>query len=259
MSIAEKLQTIAENEQRVYETGYEKGKADSGDAEAAYNNGFEAGKQAELNGFWDSYQKNGDRSNYDYAFANWNADLFKPKYNIQPTACYMMFRGFNSHSPEAVDLVELLKKNGVTLDFSKLTGGFAYVFDNGCNVTRIGICDLRGATALTTSFQGCKAHTIDKIILKDDGSQTMQGSPFTSMVNLRNITFEGVIGVNFNIKNSPLTKESITSIINALSSTVSGKEATFSKQAVNNAFGSSTSEEWLNLIATKSNWTISLV
>ena len=30
MSIAEKLQTIAENEQKVFDAGYEKGKAESG-------------------------------------------------------------------------------------------------------------------------------------------------------------------------------------------------------------------------------------
>jgi hypothetical protein len=40
MSISEKLQTIAENEQRVYNAGYEKGKAEGGNTEEAYNEGY---------------------------------------------------------------------------------------------------------------------------------------------------------------------------------------------------------------------------
>lgn len=63
-----------------------------------------------------------------------------------------------------------------------------------------------------------------------------------------------------------LSKPSITSIINCLSTTTSGLTVTLSKTAVNNAFETSegvadgsTSQEWLNLVATKTNWTISLV
>ena len=62
-----------------------------------------------------------------------------------------------------------------------------------------------------------------------------------------------------------LSKASITSIINALSSTTSGLTVTLSKTAVNTAFETesggadgSTSQEWLALATTKSNWTISL-
>ena len=63
-----------------------------------------------------------------------------------------------------------------------------------------------------------------------------------------------------------LSKESIISIINALSDTTTALTVTLSKTAVNNAFETakgnadgSTSEEWAALIATKQNWTISLV
>jgi hypothetical protein len=66
-----------------------------------------------------------------------------------------------------------------------------------------------------------------------------------------------------------LSKESITSIINALSDSTSGFSVTFSKQAVDNAFGyviddyewfdGTNSAEWKALVATKPNWTINLV
>lgn len=62
MSIAEKLTTVAENQQKVYD----------------------AGKQAEYDRFWDVYQANGTRTNYYQAFQHdfWNDDNFHPKYPI---------------------------------------------------------------------------------------------------------------------------------------------------------------------------------
>lgn len=57
MSIAEKFETIAD---AVYEKG----------------------KQAEYERFWDSYQENGNKRFYGYAFAYWNDEVFKPKYTI---------------------------------------------------------------------------------------------------------------------------------------------------------------------------------
>ena len=76
-------------------------------------------------------------------------------------------------------------------------------------------------------------------------------------IELRNITFSGTIGKDIDFqKSTKLTKASIESIINALSSTASGVTVTFSQIAVNNAFST---DEWNALIATKPNWTISLV
>lgn len=60
MSIAEKLATIAENEQKV----------------------FDAGQQAEYDRFWDAYQEYGERRSYSNAFYTWRAGTFKPKYPI---------------------------------------------------------------------------------------------------------------------------------------------------------------------------------
>ena len=57
-----------------------------------------------------------------------------------------------------------------------------------------------------------------------------------------------------------LTKTSIINVVNALG-TVTGKTLTLSTTAVANAFGSTTAQEWTNLITPKQNtgWTITLV
>lgn len=62
MNIADKLQTIAENEYKVYE----------------------AGQKSVQDEFWDAYQDNGNRRNYMYAFYSegWTDALLKPKYDI---------------------------------------------------------------------------------------------------------------------------------------------------------------------------------
>lgn len=225
MSIAEKLQTIAENEQRVYETGYEKGKAEGGDTEAAYNNGFEKGKQTEQNKIWSRLQSDGAALNYAWMFAysRFSDDTYNPMYDIICSE--------SSGSGQNVFYA------------TKLTDTKVDIYANSLNITGM-------------FYWARNLITIRKLVLYET---TECKNAFTDCAALKNITIEGVIGDNFNISASPLTKESITSIIDALSATVSGKTVTFSETAVNNAFGSSTSEEWLNLIATKSNWTISLV
>ena len=89
---------------------------------------------------------------------------------------------------------------------------------------------------------------------------------FGSCNSLEEITFEGIIGNNINFAPcKKLNKASITSIITHLSSTTSGKTLTLSKTAVNKAFATteggtdgSSSDEWAALIATKTNWTITL-
>ncbi len=75
MSIAEKLITIAENEQRV----------------------FEAGKNTERDEFWEDFQFGGIETNYNYALCGerWTDKTYNPKYPIvakQMVSCFMNSR-----------------------------------------------------------------------------------------------------------------------------------------------------------------------
>ena len=231
MSIAEKLQTIAENEQRVYE----------------------AGKKAEYDEFWDVYQENGNRTNYNTAFAGygWTDETFKPKYDIKPTSANRLF------SYTAItDLKEALEKAGVVLDLSKVTSA-VYLFESG-SLTHIPEINTTSLSDLQYFiYSALNLVTVDKVILKNDGSQTFGAQSFGALLNLEEIRFEGVIGKNgFNMNRSTkLSKASIESIINHLSTTTSGLTVTLSKTAKEAAF---TDEEWEALEQTKKNWTIYL-
>ena len=217
MSIADKLITIAENEQKVYH----------------------AGKQAEYNKFWDIFQENGLRNNYQSVFDGavskcWTDANYNPKYPITIgiiSGGNLMYRNC------------LITDTKVPIIYADgLTGTISTVFSNAGYLKTIPELHVVEGLTYTVAFQNLKA--------------------------LEDLTVTGVIGGDgFNVQWSTLlSKASITSIINALSSTTTGLTVTLSLAAVNTAFETSTganngsaSTAWTTLIATKTNWTISLV
>ena len=154
------------------------------------------------------------------------------------------------------------------LKYSDTSNGevFSDMFYGCSELTTIPQIDTTKGTSFDYMFYGCsKLTTIPQI-------NTSNGEVFNNMFSscsaLTNLTIAGSIntsGMNFRSA-TKLSKASITSVVNALSASASGKSITFSKTAIDSAFETSsgaadgsTSDEWLNLIATKSNWTISLV
>lgn len=239
---------------------------------------YEAGKKAEYDAFWDVYQENGARRGYLGAFSGsgWSKETLKPKYSIGVDATqryngtYMFFH-FNERA-EAVDFVEHYEELGITLDFSNfnyLTNAFSY-----SHISRLGVVDFKKITTTEGSYawngllQGCPyLKTIDKLVFYETNPD-FNNVMFSNCPKLTNITVEGVIAKNgLNLQWSTLlSKASIESIMTALSTTASGMTITFSKAAVNNAFETSSgaadgssSEAWLALINSRTNWTISLV
>ena len=244
MSIADKLTTVAENVPKVYE----------------------AGKKSKYDAFWDTYQRNGLRRDYSYAFygRGWNKDTFKPKYPIffektsneeNPTWA-RMFENFAltvEYMPEKVDF------SNIEIDFSAITDADS-LFKNASVMNLY--CDFSNVTTIYYCFGSPNRGRIDNLTLKVSEKCTNFNYAFYYQ-NITTLIFEdgSVIaanGLNLTWATS-LTKESIVSIINALSATTSGLTVTLSKTAVTNAFGGVDSAEWQALIATKSNWTISLV
>lgn len=225
-----------------------------------YNEGVEQGKKSQYDEFWDEFQREGtlpSRLNYDFAFAGcaWSAEILKPKYDIFPISCANMFTA----NPSKIDLVEHFQKLGVQLYL--VSEGNKYGIFQKAYFTHIGVVGNTHENGNCSSwFDNCiYLVTIDKVIIPKG---TTFSNTFRYCYELVNLIIEGTIDQNgFNVQwSTKLSKASITSIINALSSTTSGLTVTLSLKAVNDAFsGGSTGEEWLNLIATKSNWNISLV
>ena len=196
---------------------------------------YEAGKQAEQDAFWDMFQNGGKRNAYGSAFARWGAEYIRPKYKIIPTDS-------NSASATFENCVNLKKVEAQYFDFSQKAdaasnnAGCYYTF-NGCNnleeIEDIGLLPQRN---YYSAFANCyKLKTIAKMGVSEN--TIFNANTFKSCNLLENLTIDGTIGQNnFNLKDSTkLSKASITSVINALSSTTSGLTVTFSKTAVENA------------------------
>lgn len=229
MSVADKLATIAANEQLVYD----------------------AGKAAQEQAFWDAYQDNGQRKAYSTAFAGegWSNETFKPRHDMAPTQTYMMFR----QSKLSGDLVTLLQGLGITLDFSESTvldSAFYYC----AGLTRLGVINGTSANNFQLTFAYMlKLVTIDKLVLRPAGDQTFSNT-FTSCRALQNITIEGVIGNNISFSDSKLlTHDSIISIISCLQDlTGTGNTRTLTLGATNLA--KLTDAE--KAVATEKGWTL---
>ena len=199
MSIAEKLTTIAENEQKVYD----------------------AGVQSEYDRFWDAFQDNGNRVNYQSAgLYMFTAETFRPKYDIRPTSMHQM--ACNSYWTTTLyieDFVEHCNDCGIVFDISKCTT---------CNSSlgliktrRFGVLDFSSARTeiyMATVFYGNNGYlqTIDEVVSNE--KTAWNTSTFQHATGLINMTVTGVIGKNnFNVSYcTKLTHDSLMSIINCL-------------------------------------------
>lgn len=179
MTMAEKLTTIAENQQKVYDAGYAAGS--SIDYDTAFAEGYTQGEKDAYDAFWDEYQQNGERTQYSYAFAGhgWQDAVFKPKYPLTNiTVADSMFS--NNMYLDYIDC---------DLDFSNCTSN-TYLFNSCITLKRIQSIKFNNAGKNTYLFQNCS--------------------------ELKSITINGTIAFDLSFtKSSKLTIESLTSIINA--------------------------------------------
>lgn len=254
MTIAENLKEIHNNVQKVYDTGYEKGN----------QTGYDAGRNDEWSDFWDAFQDYGKRTRYLGAFSGWTTDAFRPKYDITFPGVRSDLEAHNLFGASKItgSLTEILDKYGVKIDFSNLTT-IHEIFSN-CSFSEITLYAPKAKNGYGPFGWSQKLETIN-LTLSDDFEYS---STFAACHKLKNLTIGNKITKKgFDVQHATeLSKDSIISIINALSDTTTALTVTLSKTAVNNAFETaegnadgSTSEEWAALIATKQNWTISLV
>lgn len=210
----------AEGEKIGYADGYTRGEQD-GYAKGE-TDGVEKGKTAERDEFWKNYQNEGNITQGAYMFAHggWDDDTFEPRYSLlKLTRCDNMF-----NTCKVTDLKAILERQGVVFDFSKCTNiGNAFSY---ADFTALPTISTVSASSLSSLFYYDTAlHTIEKLILKDDGSQSFS-STFGSCKALANIVIEGKIGNNINFSPCPLTHDSLMSIINHLATVSTTKTLT---------------------------------
>lgn len=216
MSIADKLTAVAENEQKVYDAGFKAGQAEGGDTDTAYTEGVTEGKKVQNEEFWSNFVSG--RGDLSYCFYGWNGSAFYPSVNFTPSESSRMFYYFNWSEAEPINLKERLEQCGVTIDFSK-SRGVAYMFGNS-KISHIPELKFLNVTKLEGVLNNSEwIETVDKIVLKEDGSNTFTETTFNAK-NLKNITFEGTIGTSVTFQHcTKLSAESYHSIIKGCSKT----------------------------------------
>lgn len=160
MNIANKLTTIAENVPKVYASGQENVKAQVEPINVELEKclaGTSAEGQTWYDKFWDTFQQNGNRKNYQNAFGScFTPEIFKPKYAIVPK------RAYNGDSPENNMFLMTNREGGYNkidltnfpIDLSHLydtyTGNVGTVFNNA-NIENIFV-DLTNIQKVSTLF-----------------------------------------------------------------------------------------------------------
>ncbi len=218
---------------------------------------FSAGAKSERDSFWDVFQENGNRTNYYSAFnsAYWNHITFKPTHDLKPVGdARNMFSTFGN-TKDYPKMTKILSDAGVVLDTSLVTNARQMFYT--CRVSDLPPLDFTSATDIYCLFyDSWRIETIEITLAPNTVTNAL--GMFSSCTSLINLTIHGVIDVaDIDLHwSTKLTKASITSVINALSNDKNGLTITLSQVAKEAAF---TAEEWAALIATKPNWTISLV
>lgn len=195
MSIAEKLQTIAENQQAVYDAGYD---------------------QSESN-FWDQMQNFGNRTQYIHGFREWGGEYIRPKYVVHPvvTSLNSMFRDATRLKILETKYFDL--SNAMTSPTNAANGN-QRVFQ-GCTaletIENIGL----PASYYDATFKDCPLlKTIAQLRFSQTGAGTrVSNNCFENDTSLENINdIVGVIEVSINFQWCPLTAATAKKIINHL-------------------------------------------
>jgi hypothetical protein len=234
MSIADKLTIIAENEQKVFDAGYEKGKAEGGggDVDAA----FEEGRQAEKKEFWNNIQDYGKRTNHHSAFLGngcW-INVFYPIHDIKPTNLQQCFSLWGDTATEngvtTINLKQRLIDCGVVLDTSNCTR-FTDCFYFAVGITHLPKIDM-SKTEHTTYGNRVFAYmrgleSIDELVLPTN-STVAPSHWFDDCKKLVDLKLTGTIFSNgFDIHwSTKLSKASILSILNACNIDVTSSPVT---------------------------------
>ena len=233
-------------------------------------------KKHNFDAIFERYQSSGTREDYGLAFAlnRFTDETFYPKYDMVPwgqyggDGTYQMFYKFN-YGREPFNLKQRLEECEVHIDTSRATS-VQQMFYNS-NITEVPTIDMTKCIANRWATQQPFSNaqylkTVEKIIVAPETYFSIYS--FVSAWALENIIIEGTIagGNGLDLRYSRnLTKDSIISFINALSTETAPYSVSFSLKSVNKAFETSdgandgsTSTEWESLIATRPLWTIVL-
>ena len=219
-----------------------------------YDEGFADGKEAEKRERWNKHLE-GFKTAWSYGFAGMgiNDETFTPYADIKMRAGYNI-QGLFTFSG-ITNLKGILEQYGTTLDL-KLGANSANLFASS-KVTHIPRLLLDSATGFATAFQSCtNLVSIDELYVP---KVTSFSNTFQNCTSLEEIRITSEIKINgLDLHWSPLSKTSVESVVEHLSSTTSGLTVTFNASKIAEIDSVEGGNWWENLKNTRQNWTFAL-
>lgn len=230
---------------------------------------FDAGKQAEYDAFWDTYQQNGERTDYSNAFVGdgWSNETLRPKHPCKVIIGTNMFA--NCHFNHNYPTDDLIDVSHVTIDMSEATHANS-MYNNAMVNEATLICSesmLYMGSAFNKGSRGNVLGMNITLLVPNPNCDWTNAFAYHRVRSL-NLLSGTVIGRNgFDVRwAGGLSQANIRSIIAALSPDTSGLTVTLSKVAVDREFETSegandgsSSAEWLALVDARPNWSVLLV
>lgn len=226
----------------------------AGDVSSALDNAFIEvsdvaygyGKQAEYDAFWDAYQQNGNRTDYQNCFSGegWTEETFKPKYDIFTTNSYMLFRrtGIKDLGAAIHNCGKKVTTSHTNLQFTFQQSQYLESID-GIEFT-VPLIYINGA------FSNCNVLRKIQTLPIAENATTLD---FTQIPALEDVSFSGVIPVNISFAQSRLlSNTSVQSIIDHLKDLTGATAKTLTFHAT--VGGNMTAEQ--KAAITAKNWTL---
>lgn len=188
------------------------------------NEVYEKGKTDENNAFWDKFTLNGERTWYGYAFIGFTDEYIRPNRKIIPVGCatsdnipsyaYMFYHNSYIKKVEA----QYFDFSNINTDKFKISQtahqqGNRQICHDCSKLEEFEDVGMPAGYYYYTWARCGKLHTIELIRSNAD---TRFESAFSTCSSLKNVRFEGEIGRNLSISYSPLSMESLKSIISHL-------------------------------------------
>lgn len=180
------------------------------------NEVYNAGKKTSYDEFWDNLQNYGKLSCYDEKFREWAGEYCRPKYKVIPTVygttifgCMRLMYSSNVRIVEK----EYFDLSQIGLPTGSSSAGWRQTFQKCTKLEIVEDIGMQPA-CYYFAFYGCtKLHTIEVLRFAED---TKHDNGFVKCTSLSNITIEGTIGQNLSFASSPLSVDSIKSVITHL-------------------------------------------
>ena len=191
------LDAMASGIGEVYAAGYAAGQSAGGGSQIGYDE------------FWDSFQKNGNRTDYTRAFMYWTDKMYQPKYGFTLADMAFVSAQYMYAQSTIVDLSDIYLRSSTATNF-------AYTFEKAAQLKKVGtLYNSANNSQYTNTFFSCESlESIERIKIT---SSSIFTNTFLKCYSLEKVTFSGNIGRSISFSDSSkLTAETVEHIFEIL-------------------------------------------